>query len=202
MVPAFLVITAHHASAVATIPVSSPSSAAIPSSAPEPCGPSVGVPNMPDTCTAPLSTAGMSEIYGTQCYNNTQQLNGALCSSLINDICTQITGPVSPVANQWNWVSNAACALGFWMPGTIHPAAPAAPLLPAPLPTYDRCAQTIYGGMISACAAPGGGFYPVSVNLQILPSDTGNGLPAIAGGLYMSYAILRNETGVDMTVLT
>lgn len=56
--------------------------------------------------------------------------------------------------------------------------------------------------MIAACAAPGGGLYPASVNLQILPSGTGNGLPAVAGGLYMSYVIMGNETGVDLMVLT
>ncbi len=72
--------------------------------------------------------------------------------------------------------------------------------MPAPPPDANRCSKTIYQGMINACGTPGGNMYPASVNLDIVPSQLGNGLPAPGGKSYPSYYLASNLTGLTVLV--
>jgi len=72
--------------------------------------------------------------------------------------------------------------------------------MPAAQPSLDRCTRTIFGGMINACSQPGGGVYPASVNLMVLPTALGNGLPVDGGKSYPSYYLASNVTGVNPVV--
>ena len=73
-------------------------------------------------------------------------------------------------------------------------------IMPAGQPSFDRCSKTIFGGMINACGEPGGNMYPATVNLQVEPTSTGDGLPAVGGSMYPSYYITYNLTGTNPTV--
>ena len=84
------------------------------------------------------------------------------------------------------------------MPGPLYGSG--VTIMPATQPTFERCSKTIYDGMISACNQPGGYIYPASVNLQVLPTATGNGLPAPGGKSYPSYYISNNVTGTNPVV--
>lgn len=78
------------------------------------------------------------------------------------------------------------------MPGNI--------ISPAAQPTFERCSNTIFGGMMAGCGQAGGGLYPASVNLAVLPDLGGNGLPADGGKFYPSYYIAGNVTGINPLV--
>lgn len=73
--------------------------------------------------------------------------------------------------------------------------------MPANVPSYERCSKGIFGSMVGACMAEGGGMYSAAVNLGIVPSETGNGLPASEyGRSYPSYYVTGSVTGVTLNV--
>ena len=90
-----------------------------------------------------------------------------ICSGLVDELCAamSLTGP-----NQWRFVSttNAACEVGFWVPGGADDAPN--PALPNGKPDTTQC-KRIYTAMIEAVSQEGGmAFQGSTVNLVVAPA--------------------------------